>query len=110
MAQLRTGILPLRIETGRWECPRITADELICQVCDSQDVEDEEHFIFHCQHFHNERINFLSTLDTDHDVFQNLSIEEKFCIIFDETNSKKTARFLVDISYKRKKHLFPDQE
>lgn len=51
MAQLRTGILPLRIETGRWACPRLLPEERLCQVCNSGSVEDEVHFIFKCQNY-----------------------------------------------------------
>ncbi len=42
-AQFRCGILPLRIETGRFA--RIPLNERICEQCDLMKIEDEFHFI-----------------------------------------------------------------
>ncbi len=52
MAQLRTGILPLRIETGRWAS----------QVCDNPVVEDESHFLFSCNKYNLERIEYYTEI------------------------------------------------
>ncbi len=40
------GILPLEIETARWQNKPV--EERICKVCDSGEVENEFHFIFSC--------------------------------------------------------------
>ncbi len=46
LSQLRYGILPLRVETGRFvnekHCDRI------CTLCNSGSVEDQIHFLFYC--------------------------------------------------------------
>ena len=42
-AQLRCGILPLRIETGRFA--RIPVEERLCELCGESTVEDEFHFV-----------------------------------------------------------------
>ncbi len=39
---LRRGTAPLRIETGRYE--RLTVEQKVCEMCDSDNVEDEMHF------------------------------------------------------------------
>ena len=53
MAQLRCGILPNRIETGRFTniCDPITgklkkmkSTERICQLCTKNEIENEIHF------------------------------------------------------------------
>ena len=46
MAQLRCGILPLRIETGRYvgESP----DERLCKLCNGPAIEDEKHVLLNC--------------------------------------------------------------
>ncbi len=44
LAQYRCGILPLEIETGRWQ--NKTMEKRICKVCESGKVENELHFIF----------------------------------------------------------------
>ena len=46
LAQLRTGSLQLEIETGR--ARNIPAEERLCKVCLSGQVEDEFHFIMQC--------------------------------------------------------------
>ena len=43
LAQLRCGVLPLRLETGRF-CGLRPAYRIF-QFCDSEAVEDEKHFI-----------------------------------------------------------------
>jgi len=44
LAQLRSGTLPLHIETGRFVGKDPT--ERICQLCDLNEIESEFHFIF----------------------------------------------------------------
>ena len=44
LAQLRFGILPLRIETGRFRGEKV--EERVCQLCNTGLVEYELHFLF----------------------------------------------------------------
>ncbi len=46
LAQLRLGILPIKLETGRCENEKV--EERLCELCDARVVEDEEHFLFKC--------------------------------------------------------------
>ena len=48
LAQLRTGSHQLRVETGRWERPRVAREQRICQRCLSGEVDDEHHMVFDC--------------------------------------------------------------
>jgi hypothetical protein len=48
LAQLRTGSHQLRVETGRWERPRVARERRICQRCLSGEVDDEHHMVFDC--------------------------------------------------------------
>jgi hypothetical protein len=48
LAQLRTGSHQLRVETGRWERPRLPRQERTCLRCDSGAVDDEHHLVFDC--------------------------------------------------------------
>ncbi len=56
-AQLRTGILPLAIEVGRFNS--VAEEERLCTVCDLSVIEDELHFLFHCPMYDEPR-KFLS--------------------------------------------------
>jgi hypothetical protein len=47
LAQLRFGILPLKIETGRFE--NLPLENRICELCRLNKTEDETHFLFECE-------------------------------------------------------------
>ena len=51
------GILPLRIETGRFQ--NLDLKDRLCMYCNSGHIEDENHFIFHCNHYDHLRGPFL---------------------------------------------------
>ena len=38
----------LLIEKGRHSKPKIPREERICNLCNSNEIEDEIHFLFHC--------------------------------------------------------------
>ena len=48
VAQLRCGVLPLHIETGRYGPNPLPPEERICPIC-KDSPETEIHFIFHCK-------------------------------------------------------------
>ena len=49
LAQLLRGILPLRIETDRYE--RKAEAERLCKFCDNNSVASEAHFLFQCPQY-----------------------------------------------------------
>ena len=51
--RLRISSHRLKIETGRYQ--GTLPNDRICSKCDSGDVEDENHFLFHCDKFNNDR-------------------------------------------------------
>ena len=53
MVMMRGGTNDLRIETGRYE--KLEEKERICCFCESGEVEDEEHFLCHCEAWRNVR-------------------------------------------------------
>ena len=106
LAQFRTGILPLHIETGRWSSPRLTPEERVCQICGSGAVEDEAHFAFHCHRYRRERNAFSRKIISEYP-FRNLSDDDKLRIIMKQENIKLTAKFLTSIYFIRKDILNP---
>jgi hypothetical protein len=46
MVRLRAGIAELRVETGRYD--KLPRCDRICLMCDSGEIEDEEHFLMRC--------------------------------------------------------------
>ena len=69
LAQLRIGILPLRIETGRYQ--NIPPEFRLCLVCDENVCEDECHFMFHCSLYDDPRQNLYSKIEEINPGFQN---------------------------------------
>ncbi len=52
-AQIRIGILPLHIETGRFRNAKV--EETVCQVCNNGDVENEFNFVCICNLYNIEK-------------------------------------------------------
>ncbi len=75
LAQLRNGILPLRLEVGRWINKAV--EERLCLICNNGTVEDEEHFVFHYNFYFSERKEFYNYMKNNIPNFNNLSIEQK---------------------------------
>ena len=49
IAKIRLSALPIRIETGRYERPKLEIHERLCPSCnDGHSIENEDHFIFQC--------------------------------------------------------------
>ena len=89
LSKLRSGTLPLAIETGR-------TDRHHCHsACDAQVVENEEHFLFNCPQYHQLRQTICEGLLAD-----NVEIKS----LFDsDTAIKKLTRYIFD-SLKLRNH------
>ncbi len=68
-------VLPLQLEVGRWINKAI--EERLCLICNNGPVEDEEHFLFHCNFYYCERRDFYNYMKNNIPNFNNLSIEQK---------------------------------
>jgi hypothetical protein len=101
IAQLRSGVLPLEIETGRWRGTQL--ENRICQLCQVGCVEDEAHFLFSCNFYSNERLLFFQRIHTN---FDNFSTAKKFEILMNESNILIFAKYLCEVYEKRKNRLF----
>ena len=73
ISQLRLGILPLRIETGRYS--NIPEADRICLLCNGNHVESELHFLFKCELYNLERTRLETTLGVP---LINLTDKENF--------------------------------
>ena len=103
LAMLRSSNLALRLETGRFERPRLEEEDRICPACEDDQVENEEHAMFFCRAYSELRRNWLESLDIPPD-FSNLELCQKFKIVLNESsNVKSTAQFIIDFYNKRSK-------
>ena len=96
LSKFRLGLLHLRIETARFVRPRIPPEERLCLVCNSQEVEDESHFLLNCSKLERHRQLLLSRIP-DHVDYLNLNNIEKLNLLLNDPSMvKQTAKFVVD--------------
>ena len=63
-AQIRSGTLPLAIETGRFY--GTPEEDRLCLLCDLGEVENEIHFVFHCPMYDDLRHDLFEKVFRDH--------------------------------------------
>ena len=98
LAQLRIGILPIRVETGRFNNMKL--QDRLCQQCNLQQVEDEIHFLFYCELYAEERNNFINEMSIIHPTFTRYNDIEKvtFCC---QEQPRKFSKYIKLIYDKR---------
>ena len=91
LCQLRFGILPLRIETGRYvgEPPNAR----LCRLCESNSIENEVHFLFECERYNVLRQNTLGAI-LNNDTFPGLTIDQKISCLM-QNHTRKIAKYTV---------------
>ncbi len=57
LSQLRFGILPIRIETGRFTGEK--PEERICVYCNKTEIENEYHYLYYCEFYEDIRRSSL---------------------------------------------------
>ena len=103
LAQLRTGILLLSIETGRYY--RIALENRICLLCYLNKIEDEIHIICECKAYSHMRNSFHIEYRKYLHNFETLDTFDQFISILTFQKSKVTAIFLEAIWNFRKSKL-----
>ncbi len=102
LAQFRSGTLPLKIETGRWQ--NLPIPERVCLVC-AEDVEDEFNFLCFCNKYKDIRENLYNTAASRNISFASLSNEDKFMYLMKFENVE-VAKFLIRAYEVRKGQLY----
>ena len=102
MAQFRCGVLPLRVETGRFVGEQV--NDRICKLCNQGCVEDETHFLLNCQCYKNLREyelgGFLNNVE-----FSYKSDDDKLSILLNDF-VRRTAKFLLRAFLYRRSILY----
>ena len=81
-AQFRLGILPIKIETGRFS--RQELENRTCDVCTSGEIEDEVHFLCICLGYSVERTYLFDKAKAKNDNFNNLQDVDKLIYLMNE--------------------------
>ncbi len=103
LSQLRYGILPLRVETGRYVGEN--HDDRICTLCDSNIVEDQIHFVFHCKKYKNFREELNNKAKQRLDNWDDLQDIEKLIYMFDNM-TRVFAKYIRNIFILRRDTLY----
>lgn len=98
LCQFRCGILPLRLETGRYIGERV--EERLCRFCTLHSVEDETHFIIHCHLYDDIRLSVLGDTITS-EQFNNLTDTQILKLLLN-SYPRKVAKFVVRAYLRRK--------
>ena len=101
-AQLRLGILPLEIETGRFR--NIPSENRMCHYCKNE-IEDELHVMCVCPVYSNHRKILFSEIISTYNNFSYLDITEKLCFIM-ATETKYVLNYVENAWNTRKSLLY----
>ncbi len=93
IAQLRLGILPIHLEIGRFRGTQL--DDRICQLCDTQEVEDEIHFVCICNLYNDLRQNMYRTVEHKHIDFYMCDNKDTFIFLV-QKERKILGNYLVE--------------
>ena len=100
-SRLRTGTLPLAIETGRYN--NLPLEERICEHCQIH-IEDEVHFAIDCPLYDDIRYAMLQVLETEYEDFNSRSSVVKYILLMLSINVKIITSTIVKMFYRRKLH------
>ena len=103
LTQLRLGILQINVENGGYK--NMTLEKRICNICDSNNVEDEIHFLFTCKTYKTERTKWFGKMDINIDILRTLTDDynELLQTIFNYPSA--TAYYVIECIEKRKSIL-----
>ncbi len=79
IAQLRLDILAIHIETGIFRGTQL--DDRICQLCDTQEVENEIHFVWKFNLYNDPRKTMCTTVEYKHTDFYMYDNKDKFIFL-----------------------------
>ena len=80
ISKLRSDTLPITIETGVFR--KTPLEERLCGQCNNQSIEDEKHFLLHCNAYLLERQRMLSKIDEKLDIpILELNSDELFKVL-----------------------------
>ena len=95
---IRMSTHKLSIETGRYE--KIPRDSRMCPCCKEKNVESEEHFIFECKNYKEERTNFLKMISKENKKMNTRTLQQLFKIN-DLKSLNELGKFLKACNEKR---------
>ncbi len=103
LSQLRYGILPLRVETGRF-CNE-KREERVCVLCETNIIESVEHFLFECSVYDSQRLQFINKVRDSIDNWDILTYVECLTKLF-ELKPRALGKYVKEIFLYRRSKLY----
>ena len=95
LAKFRLGVLQIRLETGRYERPKLPAIERTCKICNLNTVEDETHYLLYCPKYSDLRQTLFDRVEDP--AFDNMQEQEKLKFLTNDSSIVKiTAQYIID--------------
>ncbi len=104
LAKFRSGILPLSIETGRFQ--NIPREFRLCTMYNDNIIEDGTHFICYCNQYNDLREYLYEKICPKYQYFEILSDAEIFYIVMSSVFVKHTAEYLYQAYYNRRSLIY----
>lgn len=105
ISRIRTSSHFLMIEKGRHD--NIPKSERICPTCNSNQIENEEHFLLHCPTYKIERQMLSNKIDKVIHGFNNLSSKLKLKVLLNNRSPKvlKFSSIFILAAFKRRNNI-----
>ena len=104
VAKLKTGVLPLKLETGRWKDSPL--EHRLCIVCDDKKLENEYHFLVHCTAYDEIRDEFVERL-VEKGVHVSSDSEQEFVKSILSKEALKVTGKYIEIMYGLRRQFLP---
>ena len=104
LAQFRNGILPLKIETGRYT--QIPIEFRLCILCNEDQIENECHFLFECDFYQHIRDVYYQGFREHCNNFDVMNHTEKLNYLMSADVVKTTAQFIYKCYCKRREFIY----
>ena len=104
LVKLKCGVLPLALETGRFNA--VPIEERICHVCETGLVEDEEHFLMTCTKLQDVREIYWEKFKETVEGWDDLSNIDKLICMYKEPCLKLTGKFIEELWKERKACIY----
>jgi len=101
LARLRSGSLPLNIETLRYSRPPVPLNDRICPFC-CDCVESEVHFLIDCNVYNDLRYDVLNYMNVHVTNFRNLTSTDKFMNVINCVDNCQVLCNMVDKMFQRR--------
>ena len=86
LATLRSGCLPLAVETGRHRIPKVPLAQRVFRICNANRTEDEYHFIMECTTLKDLRKQLFLSITLHDVIFMHLDDHFEFLYIIQAEN------------------------